>query len=214
VTYWYVQAANFLRVGPAHDRWRARDYIDRRLAQGHPPDAMNLPQHFDRVDKWLPEIADRLTAVYSELLALPGDLDAALHVRFSEYEKALNYLAILPEMLNTMADAWHRPRPGQPSLEIESNAVGLLINAVEDFTGKEFPSPRSYKHLFEIEFVYVLAGRLFPSFTRSKIDTMLRHFHERRLSEERAEHSSRKGKKVYSIRLYSALNTRNRDDVT
>jgi hypothetical protein len=28
-----------------------------------------LPKHFRRVDRWLPEIAERLASVYSELLA-------------------------------------------------------------------------------------------------------------------------------------------------
>lgn len=136
---------------------------------------MALPKHFHSVDRWLPEIAERLASVDSELLALPGGVDAAVYVRFSEYDRALDYLALLPSMLNTIAEAWHRPHPGRPSLEMESAAVGLLICAVEDFTGEKFPSPRSNKRLAELEFARLLAGRLFPSSTPAEVGTMLRH---------------------------------------
>jgi hypothetical protein len=93
----------------------------------------------------------------------------------------LDHLATLAVMLNTIAEAWHRPHSGHPSLEMESGPVELLICAVEDFKKEEFPSPRSYKRLAEIEFVHLLAGRLFPWATRAEIGTMLGHYHERRL---------------------------------
>jgi len=158
------------------------------------PDAIALPKHFHRVDRWLPEIAERLTTSHYELLALPGDVVAALRVRFGEYDRALEALAALPIMLNTIAETWYRPGPGQPSLQMESEAVGLLIYAVEDFQEAEFPSPRSYKRDAEIDFVRLLAGRLFPSATRAEIDTMLRHFHKQRLSKTRASRPRRQRK--------------------
>ncbi len=185
VTYWFHHASSFFELTEAHEEERVRDFVNHRVAQGDSPDAVALPKHFDRVDRWLPEIAERLASVYSELLALPGDIDAALYIRFSEYDKALDYLALLPSMLNTVAEVWHRPRAGQPSLEMKSAAVELLICAVEDFTGEKFPSPRSNKRLAELEFARLLAGRLFPSSTRAEIDTMLRHFHDRRLGKAR-----------------------------
>jgi hypothetical protein len=181
----------FFGVTQAYNKARVRDFVNRRLAQGDSPDAIALPKHFQRVDRWLPEIAERLTTIRSELRALPGDVDSALHIRFREYRQALDYLAGLPLMLNTIAEAWHRPSPGQPSLEMESDAVGLLICAVEDFTEKEFPSPRSYKRDAELDFVRLLAGRLFPSSTPTEINTMLRHFHNRRLSKAGAGHPPR-----------------------
>jgi hypothetical protein len=95
----------------------------------------------------------------------------------------LDHLAALPGMLNNVAKAWHRPSPGQPSLKMESEAVGLLICAVEDFTETEFPSPRSEKRPAEIDFVKLLAERLFPGSTPSQIMTMLWHFHDRRLDQ-------------------------------
>ncbi len=185
VTYWFAQASLFSGVKQASEEGRVRGFVNRRLAQGDSPDAIALPKHLHRVDKWLPEIAERLTNVRSELLALPGDVVAALRVGFGDYDRGLDQLAALAVMLNSIAEAWHRPRPGQPSLEMESDAVGLLIRAVEDFTEAEFPSPRSYKRLAEIEFVRLLAERLFPQSTRPKIDTMLRHFHERRRGKAR-----------------------------
>ena len=181
VTYWFSQASSFSRVWQAADAAREREYVNFRLEQGDPADAKTWPPHFHRIDKWLPEISNRLAAIHIELLGLPGAVGDELRVRFGDYEEALDHLATLPAMLNTVADAWHRPGPGQPSLELESGAVGLLTCAIEDYTGKEFPSPRSYKRLVEIELVRLLAARLFPSFSPSQIETMLRHFLKRRL---------------------------------
>jgi hypothetical protein len=197
LTYWFHQASSFFRVTEAHEEGRVRDFVNRRLAQeDSPDDAVALPTHFRRVDRWLPEIAERLASVYSELLALLGDVDAALHVPFSEYDRAWDYLALLPSMLNTIAEAWHRPRPGQSSLEVESAAVGLLICAVEDFTGEKFPSPRSNKRLAELEFVRLLARRLFPSSTPAEIGTMLQHFHDRRLGKARDARAPPQGRQL------------------
>jgi hypothetical protein len=183
VTYWFAQASSFYSVTQSYEEGRVRDFVNR--AQGDSPDAVVLPKHFHRVDRWLPEIAERLDSVYSELLALPGDVDAALYARFSEYDRALDHLALLPSMLNTIAEVWHRPSPGQPSLEMESGAVRLLVLAVEDFTGAKFPSPRSIKRLAELEFAQLLIKRLFPSSTPAEIRTMLRHFHKRRQEKTR-----------------------------
>jgi hypothetical protein len=194
VTYWFHQASSFFELTEGHEEARVRDFVNRRLAQGDSPDAEALPKHFHRVDKWLPEIAKRLASVYSELLALPDDVDAALYVHFSEYDRALDYLALLPSMLNTIAEVWHRPRPGQPSLETKSAAVGLLICAVEDFTGEKLRSPRSNKRLAELEFARLPAGRLFPSSTPAEIRTILRHFHDRRLGKARGARPIRQGR--------------------
>src|SRR5215472_5276139 len=43
-----------------------------------------------RVDKALPELASRLIANRNELLALPGEVTAALRVRFRDYDLAMN----------------------------------------------------------------------------------------------------------------------------
>ena len=189
-------------MNEAREEGRVRDFVKRRVAQGVSADAVALPKHLHRVDKWLPEIGERLACVYSELLALPDDVDAALRVRFSEYDTALEYLALLPSMLNTVGEAWHRPRPGQPSLEMKSAAVELLICAVQDFTGGKFRSPRSNKRLAELEFAQLLAGRLFRSSTASEIRTMLRHFHNRRTDKARGARPPRQGD---NCRVFGAL---------
>lgn len=196
VTYWFSQASSFSRVSEMADAAREREYVNFRLEQGDPPDAITLPPHFHRIDKWLPEISNRLAAIHTEMLSLPGAVDDALRVRFGNYGEGLDYLATLPAMLNAIADTWHRPRPGQPSLETESWAVGLLICAIEDYTGKEFPSPRSYKRLAEIKLMRLLAVRLFPSFAPAQIETMLRHFHKRRLDKAEARRSLRQRKRM------------------
>lgn len=196
VTYWFYQANSLSRVSQATEVAREREYLRFRLEQGDPPNAIMLPPHFHRIDKWLPEISNRLAAIHTELLSLPGAVDDALRVRFGSYSESLDHLAALSTMLNTIADAWHRPRPGQPSLETESWAVGLLTCAIEDYTGKEFPSPRSYKRLAEIQLVYLLATLLFPSFLSAQIDTMLRHFHKRRLERARAGRPLRQRKQL------------------
>ena len=175
VTYWFAQAGSF------HRQYEA---------------ARVQSSRFYRIDERLPKIAEQLTSICSELDDLPGDVDAALHIHFSEYEQALDNLALLPSMLNTIAEAWHRPRPGQPSLEMESAAIGLLICAIEDFTGETFPSPRSDKRLAELEFARLLAGRLFPSSRRPKINTMLRHFHDRRRGKPRGARPPRQGRQL------------------
>jgi hypothetical protein len=179
VTYWFDQARSL--IPGAHEQELARSFTNRPLAPGDPPDAAARPKHIQRVDKSLLQIADRANSVYLELLALPDDVNAALHIRFSEYDTALLYLARLPSVLNTIAAVWHRPRRGQPSLEMESYAVELQIYSVEDFTKQSFPPPRSYKRLAEIDFVRLLVARLLPSSAASEITTMLRHFHNRRL---------------------------------
>lgn len=185
ITYWFHQAKSFFRVWQAADAARVREYIEYRIEQGDSPDTITLPPYFHRIDKWLPDISSRLSAIRIELLGLPGAVDSALRVRFGEYENALDHLAALPAMLNSMADDWHRQGPGQPSLETESWSVGLLTLAIEDYTGKEFPSPRSYKRDAEIELARLLAARLFPSFTPAQIKTLFRHVHKRRLDEAR-----------------------------
>jgi hypothetical protein len=183
VTYWFHQASSLSRIWRAADEVRVRHYFKFRLENGDAPGTIALPAHFHRIDKWLPDISQRLNAIRIELLGLPVDVDAALRVRFGGYDEALGRLAALPPMLNAVAGVWHRQRPGQPSLELESGAVGLLTCAIEDFTGQQFPSPRSYKRLAEIEFVRLLAARLFPAYTLARINTMLRHYHGKRLAE-------------------------------
>jgi hypothetical protein len=196
VTYWFHQSRSFSQVSQATDAARVRDYVKRRLAQGDPPDTIALPPHFHRIDKWLSELSNRLNAIRADLLDLPGVVTADLRIRFADYDKALDHLADLAELLNNVARAWHKPRPGQPSLEMESEAVGILICAVEDFKDTEFPSPRSYKRLAEIELVRLLGGRLFPRSTPSQINTMLRHYHKRRVDKVPAGRSPRKSKQL------------------
>jgi hypothetical protein len=191
ITYWYTQAASLLSVPSASEQARVRDYVKRQLALGNPPEKIALPSHFDRVDQWLPEIAEQLTAIRSELLALPGDVAAALRKRFRDYETAIDSLSTLSQVLNEVAGSWHRPHPGQPSRETESWAIDLLVCAVEDFTEEKFPPPRSYKRLDEIALVRLLADQLFPEAGRAAIDTMLRHFHNRRLKKPRARRPAR-----------------------
>jgi len=187
VTYWFDQASSFSGVLQATDEARVRDYVNRRLVRGESPDTIALPPHFHRIDEWLPELSGRLSAIRTELLDLPGAVNAALRVRFGNYDEALDHLAALAVMLNTIAEAWHRPHSGHPSFEMESRAVELLICAVEDLIGEEFPSPRSYKRLAEIEFAQLLAGRLFPWATDANIRTMLGLFHKRRLAKAKGQ---------------------------
>src|SRR6266571_9440089 len=85
VTYWFDQASSFLGVLQATDAARVRDYVERRIDRGEPPDTITLPEHFHRIDKWLPDISGRLIAIRAELLDLPGAVNAALRVRFGNY---------------------------------------------------------------------------------------------------------------------------------
>jgi hypothetical protein len=187
VTYWFRQASSLSQIWRAAEEAQVREYMKFRLERGDPPDTITLPPYFDRIDKWLPDISSRLSAIHAELLGLPGAVNAALRDCFSNYDEASEHLAALPAMLNTVADAWHRRGPGQPSLKLLSGAVGLLTYAIEDYTGEEFPSPRSYKRQDEIELVRLLAARLFPSHTPEQINTMLRHCHTERLPKGKAK---------------------------
>jgi hypothetical protein len=200
VTYWFQQASSFSQIWPAVDKARVRQYVRFRLEQGDPSDTITLPPHFHRIDKWLPDISSRLSAIQAELLGLPGAVSAALRVRFGNYDQALAFLAALPAMLNAVADTWYRQGPGQPSLELESEAVGLLTCAIEDYTGEKFPSPRSIKRQAEIELARLLAARLFPSRTPKQINTMLGHFHRKRPDDARGgrPHPTKKAGVVYS----------------
>src|SRR5262249_2686950 len=98
-----------------------------------------------RVDKRLPEIAKPLGSIHRDLLSLPSDVDAALRVRsgFGEYDKALDNLRALRRMLDELADLWSRPYRGNPSLKPASVAIEMLVLAVEEFTGKRLPAPRT-----------------------------------------------------------------------
>ena len=140
----------------------------------------NWPYPRMRVDQALPKIAGRLDPIRNELLALPGEVTAALRVRFDNYDLALTALGALPHMLNEIAARWHKPHPGQPSLKIEREVVELLIDGVEKFTGEEFPSPRSIKRKAEREFVRLLTARLLPDLTDTQFETALRHWHQQR----------------------------------
>lgn len=139
--------------------------------------AMTAPAPKLLVDKQLSRLAARLDEIRSELCELPGEVDAAIRTRFGEYDDTL---IIIGTALRDIERNWDRPHRGQPSSDIESRAVALLINAIEDFTGETFPSPASLKRLDEIEFARLLVGRLFPCASPAQIGTMLRHFHRRR----------------------------------
>ena len=67
VTYWYAQASSLFRVTQETDAARVREFIRHPLEQGVSRDAIDLPKHFERVDKWLPELANRLSAIRTEL---------------------------------------------------------------------------------------------------------------------------------------------------
>jgi hypothetical protein len=122
------------------------------------------------------------------LAALPGDIDAVLHNRLGldEYDTALRLMDAMSSALRDLGSTWHRPHSGQPSLEIQSYAMELLVGAIEDVMGKALPSPRSPKRPVEIELVQLLACLLFPTATLKNVRTMLNHFHNRRLKEGRA----------------------------
>jgi hypothetical protein len=140
----------------------------------------NWPNGPTRVDKALPEIAQRLGAARNELLALPGEVEAALRVRFGNYDCALTALAALSMMLTDIAQSWHKPHRGQPSLAIGGEVVGLLISGVEEFTCERFASPRSYKRADEREFIRLLMARLLPDLTDAQFKTALRHWDKQR----------------------------------
>jgi hypothetical protein len=196
VSYWFYIARSFSQIWRTAEQERVRQYVQFRREQGDLPESIALPPHVHRFDKWLPDIASRLSAIHTELLGLPGAVKAELSVRFPDYGDALDHLVALSAMLNTTADAWDRPRPGQPSLELPSHAVGLLACAVEDYTGETFPSPRSIKRQAEIDLVRLLASRLFPSYTPSQIETMLGHFHSERLHKEKGKTPPRPRKQL------------------
>ena len=139
---------------------------------------MTVPALMPRVDKQLSDIAGRIDEILSKMKQVPGEVDAAIRSRFGDYDAVLTTLST---DLREIERNWDRPHRGQPSAEIESQAVALLINEFEEFTGEQFPSPASLKRLTEIEFVQLLVGRLFPSSTPVQIRTMLRHCHQRRL---------------------------------
>src|SRR5205085_10809729 len=137
---WYMQAESLNGVWSHRTKARRRDYVKRRLDFGDEPGQFELPRHFDRVDKWLPDLGTRLTEVLNELAALPGDIDAALRNRIGldEYDTTLRLMGAISNALHDLGSVWHRPRRGQPSWEIESYAFDLLVCAIEDVTGEEF----------------------------------------------------------------------------
>jgi hypothetical protein len=132
------------------------------------------------VDTALREIAGRLEASRQELLSLPGSVTAGLRVRFRDYDLAISALGALPFMLNDVASIWKAPRKRRPHLRNEAEAIGLLIEGVERFTGEALPSPRSNKRKAEFEFVRLLTRKLFPSLTDRQFKTALGHWHKSR----------------------------------
>jgi hypothetical protein len=197
VAYWFYQANSLSRVWQATDDAQARDYVKFRLEQGDAPDTITLPEHFYQIDKWLTDLSDRLSKIRIELLGLPAAVRTALRDRLGDYDEALDQLAPLPETLSSVAREWHRRGPGQPALELLSEAVGLLTLVIEDYTGKPFPSPRSNKQLAEIELVKLLAAQLFPKLTPPNVRTMLSHFHNRRLNRSKCRISKRKRSRLW-----------------
>ena len=152
LTYWHYQAGSFCAAMAAS--------------------ALRL-----RVDQQLLEIAAGIDEIQSQLNQLPGEADAAIRIRLGDYD---TILAAFSTTLRDIERKWDRPHRGQPSPQVESRAVALLIKAIEDFTGERFPSPASLKRLDEIEFARLLVARLFSSATSAQINTMLLHFHRRR----------------------------------
>jgi hypothetical protein len=140
----------------------------------------NWPQPLLRVEIVLPEIAGRLEASRQELLSLPGSVTAGLRVRFANYDLAITALGALPFMLNQVAAIWKAPRKRRPHLRNEAEAIGLLIQGVEQYTGEALPPPRSEKRQAEFEFVRLLTGKLFPSLTDRQFKTALGHWHKSR----------------------------------
>ena len=99
------------------------------------------------------------------------------------------------EPVLTALEAGQTTIPSSIFYEVDG-AVLIGRRAIEDFTGETFPSPRSDKRLAELEFARLLAGRLFPSSTRPKINTMLRHFHDRRRGKPRGARPPRQGRQL------------------
>jgi len=143
----------------------------------------NWPDAPVRVDKVLPEIADRLEAVGKDLAAIPGAVTTALRVRYGHYDRALAAVGALPMMLREVASIWAKPRPGNPKLWMEAEVLSLLIAGVEKYTGRKLPSPRSEKRKAEFEFVCLLAKRLLPHLTDANYQTALGHWWKQRLAE-------------------------------
>jgi hypothetical protein len=140
----------------------------------------NSPDPSLRVDKALPEIADCLEGARKRILQLPDEVTAAARVRYENYDLALTALGALPIMLKDIAATWHKPSRGQPKLSIEAEAVGLLIQGVELFTGEKLPSPRSEKRTAEFDFLRTLTSRLLPELTDKQFRTVLRHCQDSR----------------------------------
>ncbi len=60
-----------LREQQYNDKTQERDSIELRLDQVDTPDTMSLPPHLHRIDKWLRDLSNRLSAISAELLSLP-----------------------------------------------------------------------------------------------------------------------------------------------
>lgn len=173
-----VRAAREQRLRKIIADWFGRaksQYMIRTL----PP---NWPDAPIRVDEVLPEIADRLERLRKELLALPGNVTAALRVRYGNFDPALIALGALPFMLSEVASDWAKPHKGNPKLWIETEVISLLIEGVERYTGEKLPSPRSTKRRAELEFIGMLAKRIIPELTDENVRTALGHWHKERLT--------------------------------
>src|ERR1700751_46071 len=63
ITYWFHQAKVFTRIPVEVKQHEIRAYFKCRLAQGDRPDTIALPSQFHHIDKWLPELSGRLSAI-------------------------------------------------------------------------------------------------------------------------------------------------------
>jgi hypothetical protein len=133
-----------------------------------------------RMDKLLPQLADQAEEIKAELDQLPGDVTAALTIRFEEYLQTVANLRYLSLALWSVGKTWVRPSPGAPALSRQASALVFLIDAIERFTGQPFPSSRATKRpdTDKIELAKLLAQQSYPEATPANIRTMLRHVDE------------------------------------
>jgi hypothetical protein len=134
-----------------------------------------------------------LNAIHQELGSLPGAVQAGLRLRFANYALAITALGALPAMLDTIAAHWKEPRKRRPSLRDEAEAIGILVDGVESYTGKPLGSPRGIKQQPEFEFVRLLASRLLlPALTKKQFKTALGHWYNDRYASRSAKNSPQK----------------------
>src|SRR5262249_35762703 len=84
-------------------------------------------------------------------------------------------MKVLP-LLDYEPTDWKKKRFSKPSLDRESFVIDVLYEAIEAFTGRPLPSPRTRNRHCDLELVRLLVRKLFKeSVTDANIKIMLGH---------------------------------------